>query len=110
VLYYWRIQSLFIRSCFKTQFPLRTAAISSRFVVGTKFVLDVALATPAAILNLRLARENFARSRNESSFETASRVCTKVQKHRVYWRHKIYEMNIFVELAARFIKKKKLFQ
>jgi hypothetical protein len=71
VLYYWCIQSLFIRSCFKTQFPLRTAAISSRFVVGTKFVLDVALATPAAILNLRLARENFARSRNESSFETA---------------------------------------
>ena len=60
------------RSCFKTQFPLRTAAISSRCVVGTKFVLDVALATPAAILNLRLARENFARSRDESSFETAS--------------------------------------
>jgi hypothetical protein len=61
-----------IRSCFKTQFPLRTAVISSRGVVGPKFVLDVALATPAAILNLRLARVNFARSRNESSFETAS--------------------------------------
>jgi len=60
------------RSSFKTQFPLQTAAISSRGVVGTKFVLDVALATPAAILNLRLARENFARSRDESSFETAS--------------------------------------
>ena len=62
-----------LRSCFKTQFPLRTAAISSRCVVGTKFVFDVALATPAAILNLRLAREYFARSRDESSFETASR-------------------------------------
>jgi hypothetical protein len=62
----------FIRSCFKTQFPLRTAAISSRCVVGTKFVLDVALATSAAILNLRLVRENFARSRDESSFEIAS--------------------------------------
>ena len=61
-----------LRSYFKTQFPLRTAAISSRGVVGTKFVLDVALATPAAILNLRLARENFARSRDESSFETTS--------------------------------------
>jgi hypothetical protein len=31
------------------------------------------LATPSAILNLRLARENFARSRDESSFETASK-------------------------------------
>ena len=61
------------RSCFKTQFPLRTAAISSRGVVDTKLVLDVALATPAAIFNLRLARENFARSRHESSFETAYR-------------------------------------
>ena len=61
-----------LRSNFKTQFPLQRAAISSRGVVGTKFVLDVALATPAAILNLRLARENFARSRDESSFETAS--------------------------------------
>jgi hypothetical protein len=30
------------------------------------------LATPAAILNLRLARVNIARSRNESSFETTS--------------------------------------
>jgi hypothetical protein len=64
----------FFRSCFKTQFPLRTAAISSRYVVGTKFVLDVALATPVAILNLRLARETFARSRDESSFEAASRL------------------------------------
>jgi hypothetical protein len=61
------------RNYFKTQFPLRTAAIFSRGVVGTKIVLDVALATPAAILNLRLARVNIARSRNESSFETASR-------------------------------------
>jgi hypothetical protein len=41
------------RSYFKTQFPLRTAAIYSRGVVGSKFVLDVALATPAAILNLK---------------------------------------------------------
>jgi hypothetical protein len=41
-----------------------------------KIVLDVALATPAAILNLRLARENFARSRDESSFETASKKST----------------------------------
>jgi len=49
------------------------AAISSRCVVVTKLVLDVALATPVAILNLRLARENFARSRDESSFETASK-------------------------------------
>jgi len=48
------------------------AAIFSRDVVGSKFVLDVALATPAAILNLRLARANFAHSRHESSFETAS--------------------------------------
>ena len=56
----------------KNSFLLRTAAISSRCVVGSKFVLDVALATTAAILNLRLARENFARSRDESSFETAS--------------------------------------
>ncbi|MHC4584350.1 MAG: hypothetical protein ACYS3N_07445, partial [Planctomycetota bacterium] len=67
------------RSCFKTQFPLRTTAISSRDVVGTKFVLDVALATPAAILNLRLARENFARSHDESSFET-----TSSQNKRIY--------------------------
>jgi hypothetical protein len=66
-------RSLMLRSGFKTQFPLRTAAISSRCVVGTKFVLDVASATPAAILNLRLARENFARSHDESSFETTSR-------------------------------------
>ena len=62
-----------LRSCFKTQFPLRTAAISPRCAVGTKVVLDVASATPVAILNLRLARGNFARSRDESSFETSSR-------------------------------------
>ena len=62
-----------LRSNFKTQFPLRTAAISSRCVVGTKIVLDVALATPATILNIRLARENSARYRDESSFETASK-------------------------------------
>ena len=56
----------------KNSFLLRTAAISSCDVVGSKRVLDVALATPAAILNLRLARENFARSHDESSFETTS--------------------------------------
>jgi hypothetical protein len=66
------LRYILLRSCFKTQFPLRTAAIYSRGVVGTKFVLDVALATPAAILNLRLARVNFARSRDENSFETTS--------------------------------------
>ncbi len=66
-----------LRSCFKTQFPLRTAAIYPHGVVGTKFVLDVALATPAAILNLRLARVNFARSRDESSFETTSGIGRK---------------------------------
>ena len=52
----------------KNSFLLRTAAISSRYVVGSKFVLDVALATTAAILNLRLAREIFARSRDKSNF------------------------------------------
>ena len=76
-----------LRSCFKTQFPLRTAAISSRGVVGTKFVLDVALATPAAILNLRLARENIARSRNESSFETTSRNITNKYSNYICINH-----------------------
>ena len=33
---------IMVRSYFKTQFPLRTAAIFSRGVVGTKIVLDVA--------------------------------------------------------------------
>jgi len=68
-----------LRSGFKTQFPLRTAAIPSRGVVGTKFVLDIALIRPAAILNLRLAREYFARSRDESSFETASKQIERIQ-------------------------------
>jgi hypothetical protein len=58
----------FLEAVSKLNFPLRTAAISSRGVVGTKFVLDVALATPAAILNLRLTRENFALSRYKSNF------------------------------------------
>jgi hypothetical protein len=53
----------------ENSFLLRTAAISSRSVVGSKFVLDVALATTTAILNLRLARENFAHSRNKSNFQ-----------------------------------------
>jgi hypothetical protein len=44
------------------------AAISSRCVVGSKFVLDVALTTPAAILKLRLAKEDFARFRDKSNF------------------------------------------
>ena len=61
-----------IRSYFKTQFPVRTAAIPSCCVVGTKFALEVVLIRPAAIWNLRLARVNFARSRDESSFETTS--------------------------------------
>jgi hypothetical protein len=60
-----------LRSCLKTQFPLRAAAISTGVVVGVKFVLNVCLIRLAAILNFRLARENFARFRVESSFETA---------------------------------------
>jgi len=54
----------------KNSFLLRTAAISSRCVVGIKFVLDVAFATPAAILNLRLVRENISRSRDKSNFRS----------------------------------------
>jgi hypothetical protein len=49
-------------------FLLRTAAISAGGVVRPKFVLDIALAMPAAILTFRLAGENFARSRNKSNF------------------------------------------
>jgi hypothetical protein len=71
-----------LRNGFKTQFPLRTAAIFSRFIVGSKFVLHVALATPAAILNLRLARVNFAHSRNESSFEITSRHLVHQSQHK----------------------------
>ena len=49
-------------------FLLRTAAIFTGGVVRPKPVLDVALATPAAILDFRLAGKNFARSRDKSNF------------------------------------------
>ena len=52
----------------KNSFLLRTAAIFTSGVVMPKFVLDIALAMPAAILTFRLAGENFARSRNKSNF------------------------------------------
>jgi hypothetical protein len=52
----------------KNSFLLRTAAISSVGVIRPKFVLDIALAMPAAILTFRLAEENFARSRDKSNF------------------------------------------
>jgi hypothetical protein len=43
----------------ENSFLLRTAAIFSGGVVRPKFVLDVALATPAAILPLGLCRKKF---------------------------------------------------
>ncbi|MBW7992489.1 MAG: hypothetical protein FVQ84_21080 [Planctomycetes bacterium] len=52
----------------KNSFLLRTATISSGGVVRPNFVLDIALAMPAAILTFRLAGENFARSRDKSNF------------------------------------------
>ena len=52
----------------KNSFLLRTATISSGGVVRPKFVLDIAMAMPAAILTFRLAGENFARSRDKSNF------------------------------------------
>jgi hypothetical protein len=52
----------------KNSFLLRTAAISSVGVVRPNFVLDIALAMPAAMLTFRLAGENFARSRDKSNF------------------------------------------
>jgi len=52
----------------KNSFLLRTAAISTGGVVRPNFVLDIALAMPAAVLTFRLAGENFARSRNKSDF------------------------------------------
>jgi hypothetical protein len=52
----------------KNLFLLRTAAISSVGVVRPNFVLDIALAMPAAILTFRLAGESFARSRDKSNF------------------------------------------
>ena len=52
----------------KNSFLLRTAAISSVGIVRPKFVLDIAMAMPAAILTFRQSRENFARSRNKSNF------------------------------------------
>jgi len=56
----------------KYSFLLRTAAISSDDVVRPNFVLDIALAMPAAILTFRLTGENFARSRDKSNFLEAS--------------------------------------
>jgi hypothetical protein len=52
----------------KNSFLLRTAAISSGGVVRPNFVLDIALAMPAAILTFRLAGEYFARSRDKSNY------------------------------------------
>jgi hypothetical protein len=52
----------------KNSFLLQTVAISSDDVVRPKFVLDITLAMPAAILTFRLAGENFARSRDKSNF------------------------------------------
>jgi hypothetical protein len=69
---YFTFQSAVYMGTSKNSFLLRTAAISSVGVVRPKCVLDIALAMPAAILTFRLDGENFARSRNESSFETAS--------------------------------------
>jgi hypothetical protein len=52
----------------KNSFLLRTAAIFSGGVIRTKLALDVALATPAAILPFCLAGKNFARSHDKSNF------------------------------------------
>jgi hypothetical protein len=52
----------------KNSFLLRTAAISAGSVIRPKFVLDIVLVMPAAILTFRLAGENFARSRDKSNF------------------------------------------
>ena len=52
----------------KNSFLLRMAAISSSGVVRSNYVLDIALAMPAAILTFRLTGENFARSRDKSNF------------------------------------------
>jgi hypothetical protein len=57
-----------IKGTSKNSFLLRMAAISSGGVVRPKFVLDIALAMPAAILTFRQSREDFARSRNKSNF------------------------------------------
>jgi hypothetical protein len=61
-------KSVFIMGTSKNSFLLRSAAISSGGVVRPNFVLDIALAMPAANLTFRLARENFARSRDKSNF------------------------------------------
>jgi hypothetical protein len=58
----------FSKGTSKNSFLLRTAAISTGGVVRPKFVLDIALAMPAAILTFRLAGENFARSHDKSNF------------------------------------------
>jgi hypothetical protein len=52
----------------KNSFLLRTAAIFSGGVVRSNFVLDIALAMPAAILTFRQSREFFARSRDKSNY------------------------------------------
>ena len=52
----------------KNSFLLRTATISTGGVVRPNFVLDIALAMPAAILTFRQSRENLARSRDKSNF------------------------------------------
>ena len=56
-----------VMGTYKNSFLLRTAAISADGVVRPNFVLDIALAMPAAILTFRLAGENFARSRHKSN-------------------------------------------
>jgi len=60
--------ALYLKGASKNSFLLRTAAISSGGVVRPNFVLDIALAMPAAILTFRQSRENFARSRDKSNF------------------------------------------
>jgi len=52
----------------KNSFLLRRAAIATVGVVKPKFILDIALAMPVAILTFRLDGENFARSRDKSNY------------------------------------------
>jgi hypothetical protein len=59
---------LLLKGTSKNSFLLRTAAISSGGVARPIFVLDIALAIPAAILTFRFAGEYFARSRDKSNF------------------------------------------
>jgi hypothetical protein len=62
------LSQLMLTGTSKNSFLLRTAAIFSSGVVRPKFVLEIALAIPAAILTFRLAGEYFARSRDKSNF------------------------------------------